>query len=214
MRGILVVAIFAASVSPATVLFSDNFDSFTSLSLDTNWATDGSAQIVADPLYATNNVIDFTADSSGGDLFSQFVPYPVGQQLLLSFDFLELDPSDPGSNPIAYVGTDHTDALPETADEQWILSTVGGAYPEMDQVNITYGVWNEIGLYFVPYDPGDLGSIVLKLEQAGSGTPGTAFFDNISLQIVPEPVTGLYTLAGLLAFAFVVWRRERDSNPR
>jgi len=176
---------------------------------NTLWANNSSGIVVDNPQVDANNlsskVLQFTGTRSGGDLYSNFLNYAAdpefatfGSELFLSFDVLWTSPT---TND--YIGTDHTTSG-FTGGEEWLYSTLNsGTHGGIQPLN----TWTHVGFYFTPTDPGNDGTIVIKLEANSSPATG-AYFDNISLAAVPEPSTlGLLAL-GLGGFAVRI-RRQR-----
>ncbi len=207
------LVLLTASCSLGGTVFSENFENPAGL-FDGNWGNLGSAVIVANPSVDANNpsanVVMFTSDGSGGDLFSSF--FPEGTWLTFSFDFFQT-----AATPItyAYAGTDHQNLGPcgnSFCDEEWLWNQSGGA---IFGTTPPPNTWVHVSFSFPPlddnnpFDAGNAGQIVVKFE--GSG--GQVFFDNIQLNAVPEPAAGVTMGAGLLA-AIACFRRRPLRRPR
>jgi hypothetical protein len=212
MRHVLLTLAFGAATSTfGATLFTETFESASGLG-DGNWATAGTAVIVANPMVDVNNpsanVVHFGGLGSGGDLFSKFISYSgdpdfiASGQLLLSFDFLWTNTS-----AVSWAGTDHvTCTCP--GDEQWLWNSAGGAlYGTTPPAN----TWVHVAFRFKPEDSGNVGSIVLKFEQ-GSGTAGTSYFDNIRLAAVPEPSSLALLSLGISGLAIRLYSRRSKLN--
>src|SRR5437899_5650315 len=160
------------------ILLSEDFESG-SLA-DGNWQLFGTATNSPNPQVDLGNgssrVVQFGADVSGGDLFSNFLNYAADPdyvgQLLLTFDFLW---TDTGSD--SYIGTDHSTSTHTT--EEWLWSSANNGTHPLGSPAVN--TWTHVSFAFTPYDPGAVGTILVKLEQ-NSGVPGTSFFDNVVLQ--------------------------------
>jgi len=190
------LGVLIAASACASTLFSENFESGSGLA-DGNWSTTGTAQIVTDPQNGANHALDFTGDISGGDIFSAAVSYTVGTTLTLSFDVL-LTAGGSGS-PEGWIGTDHN----PHGNEQWLWNT-GGTAAYNTSGAIVAGTWTHVSFSFIPFDPGSLGNLELKMEQ-NQGTTQHVFFDNILLTTVPEPTPIALTGVGLTAL--ILFRR-------
>src|SRR5580700_6163264 len=99
IRLLLVAALFEPSVF-GTVLFSENFESANGLN-NGNWASNGSGEIIIDPLNPSNHVLEFTDLGSGGDLFSIPIANTNAPDYYLSFDYYVT--SQPGGG---FIGDD------------------------------------------------------------------------------------------------------------
>ena len=187
---LVAMALLGTPATFATVLFSENFESGLN---DGKWTTTGSAFITTDPKNSANHVVAFGTEASGGDLFSIVVNFASDPnykgQLQLSFDVLHT-----GGTNHAYIGTDHVGG-----PEQWLWSD-DGASPF--STPLTNGVWTHVSFWFPPYDPGNTGSILIKME----AVPSVDFFDNFALATSPEP--GTFGLAGgMLALGLLLRKR-------
>lgn len=186
-----VTALCAVALSSASTLFSDDFESG-NLSA---WLTTGSAQVVADPLNASNKVVNFTALGSGGNLFSDFFAIPVTGITTISFDYLGTT-TQPGSDPSNTGGFLGIDGL---LGENWYFGT--GNYPGAFEMTGN-DQWHH---YSVVVANGQ--NLRVKLEDFAGSDPvaGNAYFDNISVQAVPEPTT----MAALGLGALAMLRRRK-----
>jgi hypothetical protein len=187
------------------VVFQDNFELGALVTTDTNWASNTSGTVVLDPLNPTNHVLEFTANGSGGDLFSAAIP--GSSQMFLSFDYLYLNQPYGGG----FIGVD-------LAGEVWLAGDCNGCYPTfsnaMDTVlnGLQAGVWNHIQIQFPDFS-GTGASYDLKLEQYQAPAPN-AYFDNIAISTtgfvsaVPEPASTSLVFAGIVTAAWM--RRHRS----
>jgi hypothetical protein len=146
-------------------------------------------QIVADPLNASNNVLNFTLLNSAGDIFSPALSVTPGQTYTLSFDYLGVPgrggvPDDLGGFAGYSLGTPGT--------HFWLAGTPA-AYPGIVAHLIDDGTWHTYSVDFVP----GVSSIRIMLEDfSGSGgVAGDAYFDDIS--VVPVPGAALLGILGL-----------------
>ncbi len=186
-----VTALCAVVFSNASTLFSDDFESG-NLSA---WQTLGSAQIVADPLNASNKVVNFTALGSGGNLFSDFFAIPAIGTTTISFDYLGTT-TELGSNPLDTGGFLGIDGL---LGENWYFGT--GNYPGAFEMTGD-DQWHH---YSVVVANGQ--NLRVKLEDFAGSDPvaGNAYFDNVTVQSVPEPTT----MAALCLGALAMLRRRK-----
>ena len=198
MKRTAIVLALAALCSPAfgAVIFEDDFESGL---LPINWTIIGSAQTVVDPLGPGNNVLQFTAPGSGGDLFSVVIPVVSGTYRL-EFDFLSIADEINFPTPGGFVGINDP-------GETWLVGDA--SYPAGYQTNgLPRNNWQHVDLLFTTN-----GNFQLKLEQfAGSSAPiGTAYFDNVLItQQTPEPST--MAMVGLALAGFGAWRKSKAND--
>jgi hypothetical protein len=153
-------------------------------------------------LNASNHVLQFLRQGSGGDLFSVQLPYY--SQVTLEFDFLKTTPIAYG-----YIGTDHIPGPPAVCctNEQWLWDSESGGAP--------LNAWTHVSITFSPFDNGGTRNFHVKLEQSGLNpfsptAPPSAFFDNIAVT-TPEPSSFLLFFGGAVAVATrkLIRRRPR-----
>lgn len=195
----------SATTLSAGVLFSDNFEG---ASLNPgNWASNVNGAPVVDPLNASNQVLHFTNNGSGGDLFS--TPIATVATYYLSFDYYFSTAAFSFGG--GFVGVN-------APGETWLLGDCGGCYGTYSSLlnNIPGDVWNHVELSFPLADIGT-GPVSLKLEQF-QGPAGNAYFDNIVVSddafaatSTPEPASGILFVvgAGLTFFARRLKRARR-----
>lgn len=150
-------------------------------------------QIVQDPLNSSNHVLSFTADKSNGDAFtaSSFALTP-GATYLFSMKYL----AEQGASPYAPYGgaiSPFSNSVPGTFF--WVFSPS----------NLTAdGEWHSISYTFTaPYQGTDSYNPVWLVFEQNEGTPGTLYFDNVSLSSVPVPPAILLFGPGLVGLAAV-----------
>lgn len=198
------IAILALAACPAmwadVVLFSDNFESG---SFGSQWATIGSAAIVANPVVSgntSNNVLHFTNFGAGGDLFSKPITFTGSGTVRIKFDYLSTQ--DASNLPGGFLGYNQ---LPgNNGTETWLFGDASWG-PTVNPTTATpRGVW-----YSFDQTVNVTSGFELKLEHyvGSGGTVGTFYFDNIVVsQSVPEPTTlGIFGMA----FAGVAFLRRR-----
>lgn len=159
--------------------FSEDFEN--GLAQWTGRSTGHHAQIVADPLDAGNDVVDFTETVAAGDLFSLPIPVDVNGEYTLTFDYLGLpSASSLPDNLGGFLGI--SDDIP--GDHHWLYGPVANL-AEHDQDLVEDGAWHSYSVTFVPADLIQVaeGTIHIMIEDGeGPGSlPEDAFFDNIRL---------------------------------
>jgi hypothetical protein len=188
----------------AGVLFSDNFESGSLSGL--NWAATGSAFVTTDPLSGPNGeVLSFSEQGSGCDLFSVLIPYALNVNF--SFDFYEPFAAVDGS--IGYAGTDHA-GFPED-NEEWLWNAASGSPA------VTPGVWNHVSFDVQPFDNGGTRPFLVKFESGGSdpgaSVPFNVFFDNVVVSdSTPEPSLSVLAGFGLAGLALLRYGRRGASK--
>lgn len=217
-----VCAMAVSSPSRASSIFLDDFESgalnplvWTGLGGAAGPGT--SAQVLQDPYDSSNNVINFQALGSGGDLFSVMAFAPG--QYWLSFDYLGF-PGNGSERPsglsAAAVASDSGGFIGVSpgfgpVGESWLADTSPDFITPVSLIDD--GTWNT---YVIPFVFAS--SFQLKLQDWVGSNPRTedAFFDNIQLfdadpngaSPVPEPGT-LLLMASAGAGAVVRRRRRR-----
>jgi hypothetical protein len=196
IRLLLVAALFEPSVF-GTVLFSENFESANGLN-NGNWASNGSGEIIIDPLNPSNHVLEFTDLGSGGDLFSIPIANTNAPDYYLSFDYYVT--SQPGGG---FIGD----------DPNWLAGNCNGCYSTPVSLDsLPAGQWNQVEIEFANPNPGS-GTFVLFLEQFAETPVPNGLFDNIVISdsgfsplplpsSAPEPAAFVFMSTGLLALAF------------
>ena len=151
-------------------------------------------QIVADPLRPGNHVLNFFALNNGGDMYSSIIDCAVGQQAVFQFDYLGL--AKPGSVPDDFGGfIGYTMSTDLSYGDIWIGGTRAG-YDYATHL-IDDGQWRTytFNVDALPFAP--LRMMVEDWVTAG-GVAGDAYFDNISVTILPEPTAAMLLSAALL----------------
>lgn len=204
-RGILVLPILCTlgvSPSEAATLYSENFE--TNLAGWVGKSGGGhNGQIVADPSGAANNVLNFVALNSGGDIFRTNTSFSTtGNQYILQFDYYGTNSESGG-----FIGYSY--GLP--GNHVWLA----GSDTNYGGVSILAGdnSWHHYSYTFTTSGP-----IHLMLEDFSGSDPvaGNAYFDNILLtdangvSAVPEPETYAMLLAGLGLLGFTARRRKQN----
>ncbi|MFK5893468.1 MAG: hypothetical protein QM504_09640 [Pseudomonadota bacterium] len=174
--------LFGSNVSAAT-LFTDDFESDLSQWSDVFFNQD-SAQIVADPLNASNNVLNFSKTGFGGDLTSALGYSSAGNSFILSFDYLgTCGNPEPGCGGFAGVGSTANGGA-----TFWVSgsSTAGGAPNDL----LDTGAWEHVDVAFNGFSTTYIILQDFNNFLGSAGIPEDAYFDNIVLTDAsgPSPV--------------------------
>ncbi len=165
--------------------------------------------IVSDPLNSgRGNVLAFTALNSGGDMFSTSF-FTVSGTVTMSFDYLGLPQPGHTSNLGGFIGYSYSHApIQQLYDNFWPAGTDPNAYPLSVQL-IDDGTWHH---YSFNFDSSAAHPFCVMIEQysGDNGLPGQALFDNISVNIIPEPSAAAFAVlaAGVLLFRTRCGRRR------
>ncbi|MBX3616635.1 PEP-CTERM sorting domain-containing protein [Nitrosomonas sp.] len=188
-----ITTIFAAPASAAVTIFSDNFDSYSPLTL--NWTppvasgwtvSSGTVDLIGtgfnDILPGNGNYIDLDGSTSNSGVFANSVNLISGVTYTLSFD---LAGSQRGSTETVDInfGTASTSV------------TLGGSAP--------------LTAYDLSFTPSASGVYGFSFENLGGDNVGL-LLDNVSVSAVPEPETYAMLLAGLGMLGFML--RSRKTN--
>lgn len=199
-RKVAVAAAVATFGCAQAALFADDFES----GLGQWYYAFG--QTAVDPLDSSNTCLTFAALNAGGDTFSiAGITMASGQMYKVSFRYLGLpisgvsNPNDTGG----YFGLDDTNWY--GGNELWVYAT--GNDSGAADVLIDDGQWHSYSYTFdntiFPYS-----EFHVKFEDYinSGGTAGDAFFDDVTVEAVPEPAS----LAALAIGALALLRRRRS----
>lgn len=194
-----------ALVTPteAATVFFDDFESDLSAWVGKSGGTHN-GQIVEDPLNTGNQVLNFTDLNSAGDIFSAVSFSSTSGKYRLSFDYLGL--AQPGSVPNDLGGfAGYSFGLP--GSHTWLAGTsnFSGAAPILEDD----GIWRSYALTF--NTPNDV-RVMLEDFSGSGGIAGDAYFDNVKLEAVPEPLTILGSVTALSFGAFL--KREHSKKQK
>jgi hypothetical protein len=214
MRRLAIGLAFAVAALPgvhAAPVFTDDFESGLG-----SWVAKGGglattqATTVADPLVVGNNVLRFTVLNAGGSILSAAV-FPAATYTI-EFDYLGLGVSG-ASVPDDFGGFLGIGVLAGDPCNCWLAGTQAGyvTTPPFQPLAhlIDDGAWHHYSITFTaPPGPFAGGFRIMLEDFSGSGgIPGDAYFDNVSLAAVPEPVTASLLLLGLGLLAMTARRR-------
>jgi len=183
----------------ATVVFQEDFESEL-----VQWSGFGvrglppSGIIVIDPLDPTssNHVLAFSTTTWGGDLLTidSFSLSP-GTSFRVSYDFLgTCGHSDCGG----LIGI--AESNPPGPDHRWLAGSNGND-PDAPAVFPDTGYWQRATVPFT-IPSGTVAHLMLEdFVYSAAAAPGDAFFDNIRLEVIPEPSTALLLGIGLIGLA-------------
>jgi len=195
MKNFLAILLLAfTSASNASTLFSEDFESALGQWNDTYQGNN--AQIVADPLNASNNVLNFTALRGGGDLFSSNAfTSTTSNSFILSFDYLGTCGT---GNCGGFIGISSNAGA---GSHTWLGGTTS-PYPDLLPDT---GAWEHVSITFSSST-----AIHLMLEDwnGSHGVAGDAYFDNIlvtdangpTLSSVPVPAAVFLFAPALIGF--------------
>jgi hypothetical protein len=186
----------------ADLWFSEDFESDLSAWTGKSGAAHNGV-IVADPLNSDNRVLTFTAVNSHGDIFTldSFSLIP-GQKYTVSFDFLGLVTQASGGSG-GFAGL--SEGLPGSHMWYYGTNTTSGAAP----VLVDDRQWHHYEYEFTsPVKDFDAFHLMFEDFWSGSsgGIAGDAYFDNITLRVVPLPGAALL---GALGLGLAGWRLRR-----
>lgn len=181
---VVLLLVLTGGASAAAPLFSEDFESGLAAKWTGKNQSGTSAVIVADPVRDANKVLSFTRIASAGDVFSQPLRVGKAKRYRLKFDFLGKPGTAGGIIGIALGTPDH---------HRWLAGMAGGQGAGEKNPMVADGAWHTYKIDFSPgdhtwftpdggkaVDPGPITSLRLMLE-THFGTPGDAYFDNISL---------------------------------
>jgi hypothetical protein len=199
----------SAVPASATTLFSEDFEGTLA-----QWSPNAHGQIVVDPLNAANNVLNFSAVYSNGDIFSS-VPITLisGMTYTIAFDFYGVKGSDSSSGGFAGLASG-TNATNERA---WYAGSY--AYPNLLPGGFVLAdaptVWTHYVYSFVApikigaADPASAMRLMFEDFNGAGSTAGNAYFDNITITATPVPAALPLFASGLGALGLLGWRRKR-----
>lgn len=181
---------FAAPASAAVTIFSDNFDSYSPLTLNwtppvaSGWAVyNGTVDLIGtgfnDILPGNGNYIDLDGSTSNSGIFHHNINLTGGITYTLSFD---LAGSQRGSIETANINFGNVST--------WV--TLDGSAP--------------LTTYNLSFTPAISAEYGINFENLGGDNVGL-LLDNVSVSVVPEPETYAMLLAGLGMLGFMLRRK-------
>jgi len=197
----LITIVCAVAAMPARgSIFSEDFEAYGlgALVAPATWTGAGggahNGMIVADPLGGGTKVLNFSATTTSGDIFTTAAfGLTTGNDYTITFDYLGYDPTGGGvaGDLGGFAGL--SAGLPGA--HTWYYGT--GTHSGAADVLVDDGAWHTYSYAFTAPVSGIGNSIHVMFEDfSGSGgVAGDAYFDNISL--VPVPGAVLLGILGL-----------------
>ncbi|MDJ1185227.1 PEP-CTERM sorting domain-containing protein [Roseofilum casamattae] len=202
--GFIGLNLYHSAQAADLVLFSDSFESGLSQWVGKSGGSH-SGQIITDPLNPINQVLNFTALTGGGDVFSSLPLLSDSGSYRLSFDYLGI--AQPGSIAGDLGGfAGYSFGLP--GSHTWLAGTSGAS--GVNPVLADDGTWNSYAFEFTTAN-----AVRIMLEDFGGseGVAGDAYFDNVRLEAVgvsanvPEPSSIL--AFGIFGGSLLTLRRKQ-----
>lgn len=203
----LSLAMLATGASAHAAIFFDNFDGAGTALDPSRWNTPSGVPATsgfrtADPL-ESDKALTFSARRAGGDAFtSEIINLVASTTYRFSFDYLGTSNQAHG-----FAGLDWGNGanFPSATTEIWVGGVDAIGLPRFLISN--NGAWNHYEFDFTTADLNGSPSVRLKFED-WNGVPGQvgfAYFDNVSLDVVPEPSS--FAVMGLALFGFGAFSR-------
>jgi hypothetical protein len=203
------VAIFSATQTKGNPpLFFDDFESGLG-----QWTGRGgganNGMTIPDPLSSGHgNVLEFTALDIGGDMFSK-TAFTLSGIVSISFDYLGLPQQGHTSNLGGFLGYSYSLSPQQGGVDNFWLAATDPTYPGIQLQLIDDGTWHHYSVQFgssaaLPFH------IMLEQLNGANGLPGQALFDNVALNVVPEP--SLAAFGGLAIGAVLLRARARRAS--
>jgi hypothetical protein len=149
--------------------------------------------IVSDPLGSgRGGVLTFTGLNAGGDIFTMN-SFGSADSMIVRFDYLGL--AEPSSLVDDFGG--FVTASIDLGDGEWIAGT-SMTFPDAFQL-VDDGQWRTVELI----RQGPVAPFFLGIEdwEGSGGVAGDAYFDNVSIIVIPEPAATTLLLLGLAGLA-------------
>ena len=196
----LVLSILGILGSPASQAITFQADFEGDLSAWTGGGVQGlphSGVIVSDPFDSSNRVLTFSTTTWGGDIFTaESFGHADGASFRLSWDYLGLcGHSDCGG----LVGV--WDDVTVAPDHDWLAGSHTNYPNGIELFTPDTGNWSRFSIDFVVPENQAVFLMLEDFVYAVSSAPNDVYFDNIELNIIPEPTTVLLLGLGLVGLS-------------
>jgi hypothetical protein len=223
-----IMGLFGFTAGTPQLLFNDSFESGSLQAWTGKSGGPTSATIVSDPLNPGNNVMTFASRTQNGDAFTA-ASIPIGGlagPVHLQFDYLgvQANAQAPSENLGGFAGIAPGYFL-QVSSGAWLAGTEPTAVNGLGILDGTHlvddGTWHSYSIDLTPYVMAFLSAngtlqahIALQDWNFSSGSSqspaGDAYFDNISIVMIPETSTLGMALVGI---GTLLAHRKRRHSP-